>query len=249
MIVDETLNVQGSLATDDSLPRWDLTVVFSDVDSPEFAAGFAEAVAAIDDLERCFDTAGVDWAGADAVGEVDPAVVDGVLDQYNRTIVTFETLRAYLGALVAADSRDDRAQARLSELRGEAVRLAMLGTRFIAWIGGLDVEPLAARSATVAAHLYPLRQAKLVATHLMSPAEEDLAAELNVSAGIAWAKLHDTLTSQLTVTSRGRRDGALAADERGAQPGLVADRRPAPPRLRGRAGRLGAGGGCRWRRR
>jgi hypothetical protein len=61
----------------------------------------------------------------------------------------------------------------------------MLGTRFIAWIGGLDLEPLAARSATVAAHLYPLRQDQLVATHLMSPANQFLTQDYTKGSSLA----------------------------------------------------------------
>jgi hypothetical protein len=33
----------------------------------------------------------------------------------------------------------------------------------------------------------------------MPPAEEALAAELRVSGGVAWAKLYDNVTSQITV--------------------------------------------------
>jgi pepF/M3 family oligoendopeptidase len=45
-----------------------------------------------------------------------------------------------------------------------------------------------------------LRQAKLQAQHLMSPAEEELVAELNPSAGGAWGKLFNNLSSQINVT-------------------------------------------------
>jgi pepF/M3 family oligoendopeptidase len=44
-----------------------------------------------------------------------------------------------------------------------------------------------------------LQRAKERATHMMSPAEEALASELNVSSGTAWSRLHSNITSQLSV--------------------------------------------------
>src|SRR5258708_16605189 len=45
-----------------------------------------------------------------------------------------------------------------------------------------------------------LRKAKVRAAHLMTPPEENLASELNLSGGTAWEKLHCDVTSQLTVS-------------------------------------------------
>ena len=39
----------------------------------------------------------------------------------------------------------------------------------------------------------------MLAEHFMTPSEEALAAELNSTGGVAWARLHATLTSQITV--------------------------------------------------
>ena len=183
----------------DELPRWDMTVVYPGLDSPEFAAGFADVVARAAALEALFDAEGVDRgetgrSAADAV-----AAVERVVEGLNATGEAFETLTAYLYGHVATDSRDDVAQARLSELERHRARLGTLRTRFTAWLGGMDVEALVDRSPLLAAHAFPLRRAKRAAAHLMSPPEEALAAELNLSAGTPWGKLHDNLTSQLLV--------------------------------------------------
>ncbi|MGZ3638898.1 MAG: M3 family oligoendopeptidase, partial [Ktedonobacterales bacterium] len=58
---------------------------------------------------------------------------------------------------------------------------------------------LIAQSQVARDHAFALRQAKEDAAHLMSPAEEALAAELNVTGGRAWAKLHGNVTSQILV--------------------------------------------------
>src|SRR5262249_42515590 len=54
-------------------------------------------------------------------------------------------------------------------------------------------------SPLAADHAFALRQARIRAAHLMSPLEEALAAELNVSSGSAWARLHGDVSSQLAI--------------------------------------------------
>ena len=184
-------------ATD--LPRWDMTVVYPAVASPEFAAGFAAVIERIDHLAALFDAEGVEQDASASVDAARVTSVERVLTELNVTLDQVETLGAYLAAFVSTDSRDDLAQAKLSELEQHEVRLSKLATRFTAWIGGLDVDALIEQSPLAAAHAFPLRKTKRAATHLMTPAEEALAAELNPAAGLAWGKLHDNLTSQIAV--------------------------------------------------
>jgi pepF/M3 family oligoendopeptidase len=80
------------------------------------------------------------------------------------------------------------------------VALSILETRVTAWIGTLDLDDLLARSEAARKHEYALRRAQVRARHLMSSAEEELAAELAPSGSTAWSKLHGDLTSQLLVT-------------------------------------------------
>ncbi|MDE3231104.1 MAG: M3 family oligoendopeptidase, partial [Chloroflexota bacterium] len=187
-----------------ALPRWDVSTVFPSLDSPEFVAGFAAVVARVDDLAALFDRLGVArLAAPTAPDDARVAEVAQVLDALNATQEPYRTLSAYITSFVTTDSRDTVAQARQSELQRQGVRLAQLRTRFAAWVGSLDVEALLARAEaistpTVSAHAFTLREARAIAEHQMSPEEEALAAELNVSGGAAWAKLHATLTSQIT---------------------------------------------------
>jgi len=111
-----------------------------------------------------------------------------------------KTLNTYISCFVTTNTLDTLAQARMSELQQASVVLAQLGTRFTAWIGSLDVETLIARSHSARTHTFMLRKAKTQAAHLMPPAEENLASELNLSSGTAWEKLHGDMTSQLVVT-------------------------------------------------
>lgn len=187
------------MATTAHLPRWDMTVVFPSMDSPEFAAGFRSVAEEISTLATLFDEAHVDKQDSLPLDDAIVQTFERVVSQYNTVLDHYRTLSAYIHSFVSTDSRDNLAQAKYSELQGVSVKLYQLGTRFTAWVGSLDVEALVARSTVAADHAYILRHAKTEAEHLMSPAEEALAAELNVSSGSAWGKLHGNITSQLSV--------------------------------------------------
>lgn len=187
------------MTTASALPHWDLTSVYPDLDAPECQAAFAALRAAIDALTQLFDRHAVGRATPGAADDALVAAFEQVTQRYNEVLSQARTLSAYVSGFVATDSRNARAQARLSELQRELTRLAQLGTRYTAWIGVLDVAWLIERSAVARDHAFALRKAHREAAHLMSPAEEELAAELNLSGGTAWAKLHGNLTSQLLV--------------------------------------------------
>jgi pepF/M3 family oligoendopeptidase len=191
------------------LPRWDMEAVFPGPTSPEADAAFHAVTEGIERLAALFDAHGVATApeAAAAAGRPRPdqtgaaaaAAFEAVAAAYNALLEQARTLGAYLRCLVAEDSRDEAAQARLSALQQHLAHLSLLGTRFTAWVGTLDVEALLEASAGARAHEFLLRKARQQAEHLMAPGEEALAAELGLSGGVAWAKLHGNFTSQLLV--------------------------------------------------
>lgn len=178
-----------------TLPRWDMSVVFPGLDSPEFANGLAGAKRLVAELRVLFDERFVERSDE----PVDAEVFDEVTTRLNATLEVIELLGAYTEAFVATDSRDVTAQARLSELESTRVLLRQLGTRYVAWVGGVDLESVLNQSAIAREHEYSLRVAQVEAAHQMSPAEEELVAALNPSAGGAWERLHANLTSQIVV--------------------------------------------------
>ena len=187
------------MATSTNLPHWDMTVIYPGLASPEFAAGFQSATDAIGSLTTLFDQEHIGKRDPQPLDDATAQTFERIMKRYNAVLAEYRTLSAYIHAFVSTDSRDNLAQAKYSELQGHSVKLYQLGTRFTAWIGSLDVEGLIERSTVASEHVYVLRQAKTEAEHLMSPAEEALAAELNVTGGAAWGKLHSNVTSQLSV--------------------------------------------------
>ncbi len=191
-----------------ALPHWDMTVVYPGVDSPEFRAGFDAVVRNIEELAQLFDEHGVEQQAMDLTDSTVRSF-ETVIERYNAVVEETSVLRSYLNGFISTNSRDTVAQAALSELQGHTVKLAQLETRFTAWIGSLDVEALIARSPAALEHAFTLRIARQESEHLMSPAEERLAAELKLTGGTAWNKLYNNTTSQLTV--RVERNGTVEA--------------------------------------
>src|SRR5207245_8148217 len=166
-----------------------------------FAEGFSRVVHDIDDLAKLFDTHNImKQPSAPALNRDIIQVFETVIQSYNAVLEASKTLSAYIMCFVTTNSHDTLAQARLSELQQSGVVLAQLSARFTAWIGSLDVETLIERSQVAREHAFMLRKAKVRAAHLMTPTEEHLASELNLSGGTAWEKLHGDVTSQLTVS-------------------------------------------------
>ena len=182
-----------------TLPHWDMTAVYPSLDSPEFKQGFQVFTHALDGLTELFDRDGIAQQEPAPLDDATVRRFEAVIEPYNAILDQATTLRAYINGFVSTDSRDELAQAKMSELRLAMVRLSMLGTRFVAWIGGLDVEALIAGSTVAADHAYMLRRSAEQAKHLMPPAEEELVAELNVTGQSAWRNLYGSYSSQLLV--------------------------------------------------
>jgi pepF/M3 family oligoendopeptidase len=181
------------------LPHWDMTVVYPSLDSPEFDHDLTTVRQSFDDMTALFDRLGIDRRDDQATNDDAIAAFDTVIVALNDLLERFATLRAYAYSFVATDSRNEQAQAALSLLMQDSVKLTKLLKRLTAWIGGLDVETLTQHSAVARDHAYLVRRAAEEARHLMSPAEEELAAELDLSGGIAWTRLYQNLTSQIMV--------------------------------------------------
>ncbi len=182
-----------------ALPHWDMTPIFPSLESPEFVAGFDTVVSMIEQMRVEFDAEQIGLQPEAPLDDATVARFERAVALLNEASDAVTTLGAYISAFVTTDSRNNLALARQSELQQHLLVLNQLSTRYTAWIGSLDVEALILRSPLAAAHAYSLRQTKVIAGHLMSPAEEALASELRLSASRAWNQLYETFASQIEV--------------------------------------------------
>ncbi len=184
----------------DVLPHWDMQTVFPGLESDEFTAAFQSLIQAITDLVALFDAHGINRVEASPLDDATIATFDAIVGRMNETLEAVNTVRSYLFSFLTTDSRNEVAQARFSELQPYFSKLDLMGTRFTAWIGSLDVAGLIARSEIAAAHAYVLHKAHQGSLHLMSPGEEALASELGLTGSLSWQRMFTDFTSQLKVT-------------------------------------------------
>ncbi len=187
----------------EALPRWDVSAFFPSLGSREYAATHERVLAEIGRLQARFDELGIRGGEPLAVTDTEVAAVDEVLPAFNRLLTDLRLVGSYLYAHVSTDARDDEAAAAQSRYQAGTAPFATLDTRFDAWLARLDLAELTARSTEASDHAYALQRGATAAQHQMSEAEEGLAADLALTGGRAWARLHAELTSRLTATVDG----------------------------------------------
>lgn len=184
----------------ETVPRWDMQVVYPGLESPAFLQDFEALIESIGELQATFDELEIGETDQPPTDEEAQHRLEKVLTDFNRLLEQVDLLETYVFTFVATDSTDEVAQARWSKLEQQGVRLSLLDRRLTAWLGALEVESLIERSQQAADHAHALRRAKIEAEHLMSPAKEQLAAQLSLTGSVAWSRLHGDLSSQLMVS-------------------------------------------------
>lgn len=155
---------------------WDLTPLFPSPESPEFRKAWEGLRGRIGALGALLEK------GA-PLAEV-LAALDGIYEEAT-------PLQAYLYARFTADTADEAASAKLSEFQVLLLDLKRLAPRLTRHLALEDPEEAGPYRILV-------EEARLQTLHLMPEGEETLAAELSLSGREAWAKLHESLTSQVT---------------------------------------------------
>lgn len=174
------------------LPTWDMTQYFPSLESEEFRAEVASVKAKIAEVSGKMES-------LDSV--IDPAkFVAEYLEASKELNTRIGLMYAYVSGHYTVNTRDAVALKSMSELQIAMIPLSKISTRFTAWIGSQDLEAIIGGSDIAKEHEYILRREQVDATHQMSQAEEDLAAELTLSGGSAWGDLQSQISSQILVT-------------------------------------------------
>jgi pepF/M3 family oligoendopeptidase len=185
------------------IPHWNLKSIFPSLDSPEFKTAFQGVLTGVDTLVALFDQEDVRKKPEVALSDEIVSTLEKVVNAYNAFLEELRTVSVYVHCHIATDSRNELAQAKQSEMSMKLVALNKLSARFTAWIGCLPVEEVIAKSTIAQDHAYLLRQAKELSRKQMSPDEEALAADLGVTGGSSWSRLHGNVTSILQATVNG----------------------------------------------
>lgn len=187
--------------SDVDLPHWQLHSIYPGIDSAGFQSDRRAVERDVDALEAFMDARAVrsPEGGGDVAEPVE--TLEGLVERLNDLYGTLQTLAVYLGNTLSVDATNDRARAEMTALDPLEAKLGALIARITGWVGALDLDAAARRSALAREHAFALRRLKSEALHLMGEEAEALAAALDASGGGAWERLHTDLVSTRTVSS------------------------------------------------
>jgi len=178
------------------LPHWDLSPLFASLDAPQFGAAWTDLQARLQALGPLLDKHEV---GPRPMRDSDTAAFKEITTAINGLLDAFLPVRAFVSGQVDTDSTNQAAQAKLSELQRMFLAYERLRPRLTAWLARLDPAKMGAGP-----YKLMLDEARVQAEHMMSEPEEILAAELRLSGGSAWTKLHGNVSSLITATVGGK---------------------------------------------
>jgi len=182
-------------------PRWRLDAFFSGLDDRELTGSIEEVAADAARLRSLCDERAVRGGPARAVTPADVETAEQVLAAVNELLARMRVVGAYLHAHVTTDARDAEAARLQAHFQARTAAVGPLLKRIEAWTASVGAEALVAAGGPLAGdHAFWLERGARLAAHQMSEAEEDLAAELGLTGGRSWARLHGELTATLTAT-------------------------------------------------
>ena len=184
----------------DAAPRWDLSPFFSGLDDRSLVASIEEVGAEVERLRALCDEHDVRAGERRAATPADGEVAGRVLTAVNDLLERVRLAGAFLYARVSTDARDAEAARLHAQLQAATAGLSPLVKRIEAWADRLGADALADLDPVAADHHFWLSRGQRLASRQMSEAEEGLAAELGLTGGRAWARLHGDLTATLTAT-------------------------------------------------
>jgi pepF/M3 family oligoendopeptidase len=186
----------------ENLPLWSVTDVHESLTSRSFVDSLERIKSDVGRLEALYDELGIRALPDGVSPTVDSETgnrLDRAIRDFNAVVAQTEILEAYVYATVATNTRDETAQALLSEIEVAGSRITPLLARLADFVCDHDVDALSAVSSEARDHLGPLLRLAERSEHQMDESEEGLYAELSTTGSSAWGRLQSDVTSQLTV--------------------------------------------------
>ena len=186
----------------ENLPLWSVADVHESLTSRSFVDSLERVKSDVGRLEALYDELGIRALPDGVSPTVDSETgnrLDRAIRDFNAVVAQTEILEAYVYATVATNTRDETAQALLSEIEVAGSRITPLLARLADFVCDHDVDALSAVSSEARDHLGPLMRLAERSEHQMDESEEGLYAELSTTGSAAWGRLQSDVTSQLTV--------------------------------------------------
>jgi len=181
-------------------PHWDLSNVYSGLDSPELAKEIEWVKEETESLSQVYQEKLVKVTPESPLEVINDAF-SVMVDQTNPLWEKAMTINAYLHSFIATDSFDQKALQMGSQFDMVIVNIQKVSVVLEAWVGKFkeQLPEVLALGNSAGEHAFPIKELAEQSQYLMSEKEEILSNELSLSGARAWTRLQGTVTSQKTV--------------------------------------------------
>ena len=181
---------------------WSLDALYTGYDDPQFSADIAKLKESVQAINALPDTLSHDDEGNS---------VTNILQSEEAFILLGGKLGSYLALRQATDTTDAQTVAYFTQVQQITSECAKALAKIDAYIQAIeDMDALCTQSAFLKEYEYLLQQTKQDGKYRLSEEVEEVIAKLNLSAGDAWGKLQEYLTSTLSVPYK---DGVITLSE------------------------------------
>lgn len=176
-----------------ALPRWNLDTVYRGFDDPAFIQDKKLLKESIDRLLVFLRTSDPEANTA--------AWLKAFLTEYETTADLEENLEAFTYSTFSTDTREEDASTELNEIEAMAVPLQHAEVLFRNALASVKdrLEEVLAHDAELARYRFFMEEELRFQEKQMSPAEENLAADLSRAGGEAWGRLQESISSTVSM--------------------------------------------------
>ena len=175
--------------------QWDLSILYSGFDTPEFQADMAAFDEAISEV----------IAFSEKLSSLNPdELLVGYIKLETKVNALAEKLFIYANLRYSANTADTEAASTMGVLMGKLSAVAAPSAATNKAIAKIEnIEEIIDKNPLLKEHSYRLLNIVKNSKHLLSDAEEALFSEMNISGASAWSDLQSSLTSSLKVDYKG----------------------------------------------
>ena len=175
--------------------QWDLSILYTGFDTPEFKADMDAFDSAIEETV----------AFSQQLDTLSPEeLLVGYIDLETKVSALAEKLFIYANLRYSANTADNEAASIMGVLMGKLSATAAPSAAINKAIAKIEnIEEIIEQNGILKEHAYSILTIVKNSKHLLTDAEEALFSEMNISGASAWSDLQSTLTSSLKVDYNG----------------------------------------------
>lgn len=180
------------------VPEWDLRSLYSGLDSPEYKKSFEDYVTGMDEADSLLSAAETLEKKAGANFDF-PAWLSSYLEVLNSISGLRGTLGAYAYIIYSVDTTNPVYLNNISRIEKLGLRFQQLDIRYSTLLASHEncIASFFSRFPKYEDYRYILQETIDETHHLMPPAEENLASDMQRTGGDAWGRLHEQILSNL----------------------------------------------------